>query len=250
MRNYRYHDLQRKIQSYSLLMPLDVLLVGGTGTGKSATLNAIFGSTVAKIGDGVDPETQHISAYQLHDYLRIHDSAGLGDGKSADFEHAKNITKELLRVVTISDGKQYKFTDLAMVILDGGSRDLGTAFKLLESVVLKSIEPERVVVAINQADMAMKGRYWNGKIHRPEQELKDFLEEKAFSVQKRIRESTGLTIAKPVCYSALHKYNIDSLIDHIIDRIPTKRREASIQSGNFKSLQGLDSTHRWWGSLR
>ena len=226
MRNYRYHDLQNKIQSSNLLTPLDVLLVGGTGTGKSATLNALFGSTVAKVGGGVDPETQHISAHQLHDYLRIHDSAGLGDGKAADLEHVKNITKELLRVIT-SNGKQYRFMDLVMVILDGASRDLGTAFNLLESVVLKSIEPERVVVAINQADRAMKGRYWNDRLNRPEQELTGFLEEKVLSIQKRIRESTGLTIAKPIYYSALHQYNIDIFIDHIIHRIPTKRREIS-----------------------
>jgi predicted GTPase len=68
--------------------------VGATGTGKSSTLNALFNSTVAKVGHGVDPETQIISAYSLHDYLRFHDSAGLGDGKDNDLTHSKNITYE------------------------------------------------------------------------------------------------------------------------------------------------------------
>lgn len=190
MKNYRFQDIQSHVQRHNLLTPLDVLLVGGTGTGKSSTLNALFNATVAKVGDGVDPETQHVSAHSLHDYLRFDDSAGLGDGRENDLNHAKNITWELQRTCNTD----YHFVDLAMVILDGGSRDLGTAFQLLESVVLKAIEPKRVIVAINQADMAMKGRHWDSRNHKPDPTLHSFLEEKSHSVQRRINESTGLTI--------------------------------------------------------
>lgn len=220
MKNYRFQDIQSHIDRYNLLTPLDILLVGGTGTGKSSTLNALFNSTVAKVGEGVDPETQHVSAHSLHDYLRFHDSAGLGDGKENDYNHAKNITWELQRTCNTD----YHFMDLTMVLLDGGSRDLGTAFQLLESVVLKAIEPQRVIVAINQADMAMKGRYWNTHSNKPEPTLVNFLEEKAHSVQHRINESTGLTINKPIYYSAKFHYNIHALVDHIIHHFPTSRR--------------------------
>lgn len=222
MKNYRHDDIQAHIRRNELLVPLDVLLVGGTGTGKSSTLNALFNSTVAKVGEGVDPETQKISAHSLHDYLRFHDSAGLGDGKENDLTHSKNITEELLR--TCGENGDNGFIDLAMVLLDGSSRDLGTTFQLLESVVLKSIEPKRVIVAINQADMAMKGRYWNSPQNKPESTLIDFLEEKALSVKHRINESTGLSINKPVYYSAKHNYNIKPLLDHIINHFPTSRR--------------------------
>lgn len=223
MKNYRYQDIQSHIKHHSLLVPLDVLLVGATGTGKSSTLNALFNTTVAKVGDGVDPETQHISSHSLHDYLRFHDSAGLGDGKENDLNHAKNITAKLLEEVTNNLGR-YGFIDLVMVLLDGGSRDLGTAFNLLESVVLKSIESKRVIVAINQADMAMKGRHWNYQIHKPEPTLIEFLEEKANSVKHRINQSTGLSINKPVYYSAKFGYNINVLADHMIHHFPTSRR--------------------------
>ena len=221
MKNYRFQDIQSHIHRHSLLTPLDVLLVGGTGTGKSSTLNALFNATVAKVGDGVDPETQHVSSHSLHDYLRFHDSAGLGDGKENDLNHAKNIISELQRTCNTDN----HFMDLTMVLLDGGSRDLGTAFQLLESVVLKAIEPKRVIVAINQADMAMKGHYWNAQINKPEPTLINFLEEKAHSVQRRINESTGLTIGKPVYYSAKFSYNIPALVDHIIKHFPTSRRK-------------------------
>jgi len=111
-----------------------------------------------------------------------------------------------------------------MVLLDGGSRDLGTTFQLLDSVILKSIEPRRVIVAINQADMAMKGRNWNAHLNKPESILVDFLEEKAWSVKHRINESTGLSISKPVYYSAKFGYNVDALIDHVIAHFPITRR--------------------------
>lgn len=223
MNNPLKKQLEDEMSRLSLLVPLDLLLVGGTGTGKSSTLNALFGKTVAKVGNGVAPETQNISSHSLHDYLRIHDSAGLGDGLNADLEHAKNITHELLRPVTV-DGESYKFMDLAMVILDGGSRDLGTAFKLLETTVVKAIEPDRIIVAINQADQAMKGRGWNHQTARPEKDLEVFLEEKALSVQNRIQGSTNLNIKKPICYSAYHGYNVEKLMLHIIQHLPKSRR--------------------------
>jgi hypothetical protein len=223
MQTYRLQDIQSHIDTHGLLVPLDVLLVGGTGTGKSSTLNALFNTTVAKVGEGVDPETQEVSEYALHNYLRFHDSAGLGDGKENDLKHAKNITWELQRTCNTD----YHFIDLAMVILDGGSRDLGTAFQLLESVVLKAIEPQRVIVVINQADMAMKGKHWNHQKNMPEPELTVFLEEKALSVKRRINESTHLTINKPVYYSAKHSYNIHALADHIIGHFPKQRRRVN-----------------------
>jgi predicted GTPase len=194
--------------------------VGATGTGKSSTLNALFNSTVAKVGHGVDPETQIISAYSLHDYLRFHDSAGLGDGKDNDLTHSKNITYELRKTCC----NDHRFMDLTMVLLDGSSRDLGTAFRLLESVILKSMESDRVIVAINQADMAMKGHYWDCRFNRPESDLIEFLNEQAISVKRRINESTGLHISQPVYYSAKFNYNIKALLDHIINHFPTSRR--------------------------
>ncbi len=224
--NELLNQLEHEIYSRSLLLPLDILLVGATGVGKSSTINAIFGNRVAKVGEGCDPETQIISSYRVKDYFRVHDSAGLGDGISNDEKHAKNIINELLKTVTTNSDKStsYGFIDMVMVILDGSSRDLGTTYQLLKNVILPIFDPKRIIVVINQADMAMKGRYRNHNFCIPEQPLIDFLEEKSKTTQDRIKEATGLTINRPIYYSAEYSFNIDKIISHIKSNLPRERR--------------------------
>ena len=223
VRHHRFEHIRSVVTERGLLYPIDVLLVGSTGAGKSSTLNAIFGDDVSKVGDGVDPETQQISAFKVHDYLRIHDSAGLGDSLQADADHARAI-RETLQARCAVPQDNYAFIDLVLVILDGASRDLGTTFRLLESSVVRAIPSNRIVVAINQADMAMKGRYWNRARCCPEPELAEFLAEKVASVRQRIGKSTGCSIAPPICYSARYGWNLESLVDHIVQHIPESRR--------------------------
>ncbi|MBQ7217696.1 MAG: hypothetical protein IJS39_17155 [Synergistaceae bacterium] len=78
--------------------PLDVMLIGGTGTGKSTTLNSIFQRRVAKVGESYDPETMIISDHRL---------------------------------------------SLVLVIIDGSNKDMGTAYKLLTSVLTPNIDSSR-----------------------------------------------------------------------------------------------------------
>ncbi|HHK5578453.1 TPA: GTPase [Neisseria cinerea] len=56
MHRYRISEIGQKV-TVADFRPLDVLLVGATGVGKSPTLNALFGEQKAKVGTGVDPET-------------------------------------------------------------------------------------------------------------------------------------------------------------------------------------------------
>lgn len=222
-KNYRVDDIENKIRQAGFI-PLDVLLVGATGVGKSSTLNALFGKEVSKVGTGVNPETMLVKHYELNNVLRIWDSPGFGDGKEADKEHTKKIIDILYKTYTHEDGT-WGFIDLVLVILDGSLRDMGTTYRLLENVILPNMQPERVMVAINQCDLAMKGRYWNSEQHCPEPELTAFLEEKALSVQSRLLEATGLKIRKPVYYSAQENYHVDKFMDSLIKHIPNQKRK-------------------------
>lgn len=216
---------------------MNIMITGATGCGKSSTINALFDTEVAKVGEGVDPETMDIRKYEL-DNLILWDTPGLGDGKEADNRHAKNIINKLAEIG--SDGKA--LIDLVLVILDGGTRDLGTSYELINSVIIPNLgedKKDRILVAINQADMAMKGRNWDYENNEPNEQLKAFLEEKVASVKKRIWEATHVEI-EPVYYSAGYKedgmqcrpYNLSKLLYYIVKATPSEKRAVYINNIN------------------
>ena len=216
---------------------LNLMITGATGAGKSSTINALFNMEVAKVGVTSDPETMEITNYTLGN-LVLWDTPGLGDGKEADARHTKNIINKLLE----KDEKGNLLIDLVLIILDGSSRDLGTSYELINNVIIPNLgeDKNRVLIAINQADIAMKGRYWNYEENKPEPELVEFLDEKVKSVHERIKEGTGLDIT-PIYYSAGFKeeggsqekpYNLSKLLYYIIKLTPKNKRLPYIENIN------------------
>lgn len=220
--NYRTGDIDSKLR-IARFRPLDVMVTGVTGAGKSTTLNSFFQKQVAKVGDGVAPETMELTSYQLNDVFRLWDTPGLGDGVEADKIHSKRLIDLLYKTYNL-DNKTYGFIDMVVVVIEGSNRDMGTTYKLLNEVIVPNIQGDRILVVINQADVAMKGRNWDSNCNLPNEILKNFLEEKAISIQKRVKEATGVSIRKPIYYSAENDYNIEKLFDFIIDNMPLQRR--------------------------
>lgn len=219
---YRTNDIDNNLKKMQI-RPLDVMVTGVTGAGKSTTLNAFFQKTVAKVGDGVDPETMELDSYELNDFFRVWDTPGLGDGVEIDKIHKKKMIDLLYKTYT-SDGATYGFIDMVIVIIEGANRDMGTTYTLLNEVVIPNIKKDRIFVVINQADVAMKGRHWNYSTSTPDAQLLSFLDEQAYSIQNRVKEATGIRIMKPVYYSAEYGWNVQKVFDFIIDNMPTKRR--------------------------
>ncbi|SDB13607.1 GTPase family protein [Eubacterium oxidoreducens] len=209
---------------------INILITGPTGCGKSSTINALFKTERAKVGYGSDPETMDVEKYELENMV-LWDTPGLGDGKEADLRHKQNIINKLREVG--KDGRP--LVDLVLVILDGSTRDLGTSYELINDVIIPNLQGEkdkRILVAINQADMAMKGRNWNYEKNEPTKKLVDFLDEKVDSIRKRIYEATGVLV-HPIYYSAGYKenendvqkpYNLKKLMYYILKTIPTEKR--------------------------
>lgn len=210
--------------------PVNLLITGPTGCGKSSTINAMFNMEVAKVGVGVDPETTDISEYKLGS-LRIYDSPGLGDSKEKDIAHAHKI-RELLRK---TDGNGNALIDLVLVIVDGSTRDLGTTYDLIEKVIIPELGGERnkrLLIAVNQADVAMKGKHWDDENYCPDEILTAFLNDKLISIKKRILENTGVEV-DPIYYCAGYKeegaeqlppFNLSKLLLHILRAIPWQKR--------------------------
>ena len=225
---------------------INLMITGATGCGKSSTINALFDTEVAKVGMTPNPETMKITRYEL-DNLILWDSPGLGDGKEADNRHAKGIISKLLE----RDEKGNLLIDLVLVILDGSSRDLGTSYELINNVIIPNLGEDknnRILIAINQADMAMKGRNWNHYENRPEPELVKFLDEKVKSVSRRIKEGTGLDVT-PIYYSAGFKedgvkqnpYNLSKLLYYITKYTPKEKRVSYVQNINQNSEMWKDN---------
>ena len=215
---------------------VNILITGATGSGKSSTINALFNTEKAKVGQGVDPETMDIVKYEL-DNIVLYDSPGLGDGKEADNRHAKNIINKLYE--KDSDGNL--LIDLVLVILDGSTRDLGTSFDLINNVIIPNLgeDKSRLLVAINQADMSMKGKGWDYEQNKPSPELIEFLDKKVASTRRRIKEATGVDI-EPIYYVAGYKdgvqkqrpYNLSKLFAFILRHTKQEKRAVFIQDIN------------------
>lgn len=242
----------------------NIMLVGATGCGKSSTINALFACgeeeemlseddlsaetvkksrfiEVAKVGSKADPETKDIERYKIGNLI-LWDTPGLGDGTEID-EHHKEGIRALLRE---KDADGNAMIDLVLVVLDGSSRDLGTSYKILNEVIIPELhgENERILVALNQADVAMKnGRHWDYEKNEPDETLLRFLNEKVASIKTRIKEDSNLDI-EPVYYCAgyteesgdvVHPYNLSKLLYYIMNAMPAHKRVALMEGINTTS---------------
>ena len=242
----------------------NIMLVGATGCGKSSTINALFVCgeedetpdeedipsetvkkskyvEVAKVGSKADPETKDIEKYKIGN-LVLWDTPGLGDGTEID-KHHKEVITELLRE---QDEDGNVLIDLVLLILDGSTRDLGTSYKILNDVIIPELhgENERILIALNQADIAMKtGRHWDYDKNEPDEVLIQFLNEKVESIKTRIKEDSNLDI-EPVYYCAgykeesgdiVHPYNLSKLLYYIMNAMPAHKRVAVMEGINTNS---------------
>lgn len=218
----------------------NIVLVGATGSGKSSTINTLFSCgaadlmgpsllEVAKVGFTPAPETDTIEKYTIGN-LTLWDTPGLGDTTQQD-QQSKEAIRELLAE---TDEEGEALIDLVLVVIDASSKDLGTTYSVLNEIIIPAVEdPGRILVALNQADIAMKhGRHWDYAANRPDETLQAFLEEKVRSVRERILEDAGVDL-DPIYYCAgcrdggevvAAPYNIAKLLYCIVDALPAEKR--------------------------
>lgn len=182
------------------------LLAGGTGVGKSSTINALKHRTSAKVGYGSEPQTQTLMGYGADGYV-LWDSPGLGEGVKQDQLHVDKIKQLIFR------NHSHCIRHL-LLIIEANKRDFGTVYKVIDSLVRPKFE-KNVTVLMNQADQAMKGQNWSAEANAPKPALADFLRDQALSIQERIKSNTGLSIPLPIVYSAYTGYGVPELHEYL-----------------------------------
>lgn len=256
---------------------LNLLLIGGTGAGKSTTIRTLFDTkkmdrdSIAKLdselttSDSAKPQTMKIEPYTVGDNLTIWDSPGLGDG-AKDASHIQKIKEKIEE----TDENGNALIDCALVIIDaGGGRDLESTYKAIATLKASGLEDERILIALNQCDRASRNsadRFENGK---PNASLQKVLDEKVATISERIKENCGLNNVEIMYYSAgfydakkqkfqNNRYNIDKLLFFITQSAPKgkrfifKRNATKDEVG--KSDDALDyikeTQKSWWESLK
>lgn len=230
------NDLRQQLLSHLNILneqKLNILFVGATGVGKSSTINAIFDRNISTVGEWVYPETSVISKYEI-DNLILWDSPGFGDSPENDKKYAKSIAS----LLTAKEDSGEFLIDAIVVILDASSRDMGTAYEMLNKIIIPYLgDKSRIVIAINKADLAMYGRNWDNENNVPNTVLLNHLEEKVPSVSRQIYESSGIQ-SECVYYSAHYKYNIFKLLLAAMNAIPVEKR--------FMVVSGLNKDPEIW----
>ena len=124
--------------------------------------------------------------------------------------------------------------DLVLVVLDASSKDLSVSYDVINNTLIPILgrdNAHRILIGLNQSDLAMKGRNWDIYENAPNEILQDFLSKKCLSVKRRIYEATGVMI-EPVCYSAGYTdgsqkqepYNLSKLLYYILTAVPSEKR--------------------------
>ena len=208
------------IINYSKKQKLNILFVGGTGVGKSSTINALFGRYEAEVGVGQNPETTEIGNYNLEN-ITIWDSPGLGDSSENDRRYADQIKTLLQRK---NENNEF-IIDMVLVIVDGSSRQLESTYKLIKEVLVPNINKEKIIIGINKIDKAI-GKYWDSINNCPKLEVREYIKNSIVKpIEERIEKDTGIRFSS-IIYTAGEmnplnnkqdiSYNINNLFYNIL----------------------------------
>ena len=216
----------------SLDIPLNILLMGGTGVGKSSTINAIYGENRVEVGTGARPQTQEIEQCQISKNIILYDSPGLGEGSEKDKQHMEKINK----LLTDTDENGNAKIDLVLVITDGSVKVLGQEYETIKYLLETLGDSKRILIGLNKCDKVESEEYFDRDNNELGEEQEQFLQEKVADLQERIKKDTGLSLSKKdiVCYSAGYynkrkqkqykPYNILQLEKMILRKIPKQKR--------------------------
>jgi small GTP-binding protein len=201
-----FKELRERIIQ-ELEYPTHIAVIGKTGTGKTSTINALFGT---------DWKISHVraatKAEQVYLYegdrgrLKISDLPGFAEDIDTE-EHYREIYTRVLNEC-----------DVALLILKADSRDMLEVQRFLRDVVSKSINnlAKRIVVGLNQVDLVQPG-HWieDANVPSPEQRksIDSIIKERVKSINKVCKIQPRQVIA----YSAIRRFRLVQLFEAMIN---------------------------------
>ena len=195
----------RNILAGAGLRCMDILCIGGTGSGKSSTINMLAGFYCAESHPSVDPVTDRCYVYDIQNGFRFWDIPGFGDDPEKDKNTIEGVS-EILRC-TSGEFRTLGIVDLVLLVIDINSRDLGTIFHLLSDPYLRAfLDSERMIIGLNQMDLLYEDGSSPG--------------EKCRSFRKRLSISSSVAV---VPYSAKTGENRFRLTQALISAFPGRR---------------------------
>lgn len=227
-----------------LKVKLNILVVGATGVGKSSTIAALFknGKNFVKIGTDSKPQTQNIEKFVISNNITLWDSPGLGEGEEKDKKHKDNIIAKLQE----KDKDGNALIDLVLVILDATNKDLETAYKLINKVIIPNMpNKDRILIALNKCDCVIDRVDFVENGRKLTDEQIQYLDSKVNDIQERVKKDTGVDV-EPIYYSAGLKkenkpqempYNITKLLYFITKKTPPIKRLVYIGQDNKEKAQ-------------
>ena len=180
----------------------NVCVAGSCGTGKSSTLDALFGTRLTT------GPTREIATADLP-AVRLVDTPGLGEDAARD----RAVLPEIARFIPGAD--------LVLWVLNGRNRGLAADFAYLDTL---AVPRDRLVFGVNQVDLAGPAD-WNTQLGLPseaqDQHILELLED------RRARLATVLGDARPVVgYSAVRAFRLQELFTELVAAAPPHRTGA------------------------
>lgn len=192
--------------------PPCIALIGETGVGKTSTINALFakGLDVSHTRACTQIEIEIIG--ERGRPVRVFDMPGLGEDLDADEQHFETYRRVLRDV------------DAVVWILKADNRAMTNVQRSLARLVNDNIlNVSRLVVALNQVDLLQPGA-WDRQINLPSPEQEVTIAKRREDILERIHKVVKLPERHVVAYSAHTFYNLDALLEALLEACDETRR--------------------------
>ena len=185
---------------------------GKTGVGKSSLCNALFGQEICEISD-VSACTRNPKEILLDmgkgKNISLLDVPGVGESGDRDTEYSQLYAKLLPEL------------DLIMWLLKGDDR----AFSSDEIFYKKLVKPymeagKPFLIVLNQVDKVEPYREWDEEKRKPGMKQKNNIDLKIEDVSRFF----GYPKSKIIAISANERYNLDTLVDEIVEVLPKEKK--------------------------